>query len=283
MIEDAPLETEKQEEFSATRAMVAPIATLGLGCVGFYMFAKDWAYFENGQTGLIACFLAGLVGSFFAFSRKKFFFAVLAVALCGAALFASQKKYEWRRDYLEKGASGNPFVLEPYITAYPPYEEYLLASWLGKPDWVRFAQDCIEPENEPEKVCSSISAILQKYNIDVTATLNAYRNKMAQTAQKIVDGKITKKIDYMNCLSSKQCAEVPLLPPDVDADMIDPESDDFLQIRKPFWQLVNDKTITPEICAWISLCRSLGKTGALDPGQIQGQTSKQAQTQNQKK
>ncbi len=281
MIEDDSLETGKQDGFSAARAMAAPIATLGLGCVGFYLFARDWAYFENGQTGLIACFLAGLVGFFFAFARKKIFFIVLAVALCGAALFASQKKYEWRRNYLEKARSGTPFVLEPYITAYPPYEEYLLASWLGKPDWVRFAHDCIEPEEEPAKACGDLSAIRLKYNIDIMAALNTYRNKMAQTAQKIVDGKITKKIDYMNCLSSKQCAEVPLLPPDVDADMIDPESDDFLQIRKPFWQLVNDKSITPEICAWIGLCRALGKTGALDPGQVQGQ--KQASNQVQKK
>lgn len=265
-MDDDDLQESGKEGFSAARAVAAPVATLALACAGFYMFAKDWSYFENGQMGLIACFLAGLVGFFFAFSRKKMALAILAVALCGLSVFASQKKYEWRRNYIESGRSGVPFPLEPYIDRYPPYEEYLLAPWLGTPDWVRFSRECIEPvlkEEEPGKSCGNLGAIRQKYNIDVMAALNSYRNKMAQTAKKIADGKLTKKIDYMNCLSSRQCAEVPLLPPGVDADALDPESDDFIRIRRPFWQLVNDKTITPEICVYMNLCRVLGKTGAV--------------------
>ncbi len=268
MIEEEFQRPDK-EEFSAARAMTVPVATLILGCVGFYMFAKDWAYFEDGQMGLIACFLAGMVGVFYALTRRRAMLALVMLALCVGTIFASQKKYEWRKAYLEKRAAGEPFVLEPYISAYPPYEEYLLAPWLGTPDWVRFARDCIEPDDITVKACTSLSAIRQRYNIDVMAVLNAYRAKMARTAQKVVDGKITKKIDYTNCLSSKQCAEIPLLPPEVSADQINTESDDYIQIRKPFWQLVNDKTITPEICAWIGLCRALGKTGAINPGQVQ--------------
>lgn len=269
MIEDDSLDEEKKG-YSAARALLAPVATLVAGLAGFYMFAKDWSYFESGQSGLIACFIAGLVGLFFSLARNKMALAVLAALLCAGTIVASQKKYEWRRDYLEKSRAGTPFVFEPYIVHYPPYEEYLLAPWMGTPDWVRFARACADPVQSgdtPAKACSDLAAIRQTYHIDAMGAVNTYRLKMAQTAQKIADGKITKKIDYLNCLSSKQCAEVPLLPPEVDADMIDPGSDDYLQIRRPFWQLINDKSITPEICGYISLCRILDKTGALEQSQ----------------
>ena len=53
------------------------------------------------------------------------------------------------------------------------------------------------------------------------------------------------------------------MPKDVDPDMIDPDSNDHLPVRRMFWQLIDEKTLTPELCAHIPLCAALTKTGAL--------------------
>ncbi len=248
------------------KVLMATIATVAMAGAGLYVFIRGAAYFENGQFLLIGAFLLALVLVFVGTMRVRIPVAITGLVLGAVCLFGAYEKFAWRRTYVESGLSGKPFILDAHIRTYPPLESYLAAPYLGLPDWVRLARDCVEPLRAglaAGEHCANLDDIRSTYHIDVKTELKAYRERMARTADQIVKGKLTKKKDYQACIARKDCAEVPLLPKDVDPDMIDPESNDHLPVRRMFWQLIDEKTLTPELCARIPLCAALTKTGAL--------------------
>lgn len=248
---------------------VAATLTLVVAASGIYFFVRDWAYFEVGQLVLIGIFLVSLVLLYFCIVKFRMLSAFFLVMLCMALIFASQEKYQWRREYITSGMAGKPFLLEAYIDHYPPLEEYLAAPYLEIPDWVRFSHDCIEPvvnNLQPGMNCTTTSRIKEAYNIDVRKVLRDYKARMAQTALRIERGQIAQKKRYERCIAEKQCAEVPLLPARVDPASVDPKSQDYIEIRRPFWQLINTKPdeLTVDICEYMLLCRVLTRVGALN-------------------
>lgn len=256
----------REKTQTTNKVLFAALVTLALSGAGLYVFVGGVPWFEPGQYVLILLFLGILALLFFSIFRMKIPLAGLAILLGVATLYAAQEKLAWRRAYLDNGIAGKAFVLDPYIRDYPSLESYLAAPWLGLPDWVRLARECVEPVRSglaPDEDCASLPAIEGKYHIDIKSELLSYRARMARTADQIAKGKLTKKKDYQSCVARKDCAEVPLLPKDVDPDSIDPESNDYLPVRRMFWQLTNEKTMTPELCASIVLCAALTKTGAI--------------------
>jgi hypothetical protein len=178
----------------------------------------------------------------------------------------SQVKYNWRKEYIEMSRSTRPFAMEFYIDKYPPLETYLMAPLLKTPDWIRFSRDCVEPVLEERTYspdCSTMKRIQDVYYIDAREALREYRNKMTKTALRIESGNINSKRRYFDCLSRRQCVPVPLLPPGVNPNTIDPESSQHLKERRAFWQLIDSNEITTEICDFMALCKVLRKTGAL--------------------
>lgn len=246
---------------------MAAILSIIVGCFGVFFFIKDYTYFENGQLVLIAIFALLLVQFFFSTNRMRFGLALFTLILCLGVLIASQAKYNWRKDYIENSRGVKPFVLEFYVDSYPPLEEYLFASILKTPDWIRFTRDCIDPvlEEQPFRPeCSSMKRISETYNIDIQETLHEYRNKMAKTALRVENGNINTKKRYLDCLSKRLCVPVPLLPPGVNPGMVDPETPQYLKERRAFWQLIDSNEITKEICDFMTLCSVLKTTGALN-------------------
>lgn len=256
----------REKTQTTNKALSAALVTVAMAGAGLYVFISGVPWFETGQYALIFLFLVLLGGLFFAVFRMRIPLAILVFALGIATLYAAHEKFAWRRDYLESGIAGKVFILDPYIRDYPPLEFYLAAPWLGLPDWVRLARDCVDPVRKGMAAgenCANLSAIQSTYHIDIKKELQAYRARMARTADQISKGKITKKKEYQSCIARKDCAEVPLLPKDIDPDSIDPESNDYLPVRRMFWQLTNEKTMTPELCASLVLCAALLKTGAI--------------------
>ncbi len=248
---------------SFTAAIVAGL----VGAIGLFFFVKDWAYFEAGQMLLIVVFIVLAAGVFFSLRSVRTGTAILLIMLAIVTIFFSQQKYAWRKAYMLSAKSGNPFIFEPYIDSYPSYEQYILAPILKRPDWVRYERECAEPlaqDLKPPASCKSLTQIKAVYNIDMNKVMQDYRARMSQTAKRVQKGQIKKKNQYQACIATKQCAEIPLLPPDVDADKIDPNSTDYLEVRRPFWQLINNNDISPEICNFMTLCRILLQSGAMD-------------------
>ncbi len=266
---------ESAADYSASRHIKQVFVPAALSflmvVIGLYFFVRDWSFFEVGQFVIIGLYLL-FVGLFYwSLSKFRLFAAFLMLALCVGLIFASQQKFQWRKDYVYGIQTGNPFPLEAYIEKYPPYEEYLLAPYLKTPDWVRFNRDCVEPvlnDLAAPPVCSSMPRILTEYNIDVQKELRSYRSRMASTAKRIERGQIRQKKQYEDCIAKKQCAEVPLLPKHIDPETLDPGSKAHLEIRQTFWQLLESRELTPSICGYILLCRVMNRTGAVDYGTV---------------
>ncbi len=246
--------------------VMAAILSILFGSIGIFFFIKDFNYFENGQIVLIVLFALFMALFFYGINKVRLGKAVFALFLAIIVIIFSQAKYNWRKEYVSMSRSNKPFALDFYIDSYPPFEDYLIASYLEKPDWVRFSRDCVEPaleERQYKSACSSMKKISETYFIDVQEALREYRNKMARTAMRIESGHINSKRRYIDCIAKRQCVPVPLLPPGVKPDSIEPESSDFLEERRAFWQLVDSNEITAEICDFMTLCKALKKTGAL--------------------
>lgn len=256
----------REKPRTANKVLAAAIATVAMAGAGLYVFIRGSAYFENGQFILIVFFLCSLALLFLGVLRLKIPMAGLGLVLGVICLFGAYEKFAWRRAYVESGLAGKPFILDAHVRTYPPLEVYLAAPYLGLPDWVRLARDCVEPvraTTAPGEHCGNLEDIRKTYHVDAKAEVKAYRDRMARTADQIVKGKLGKKKDYQACIARKDCAEVPLLPKDVNPDTVDPESNDYLPVRRMFWQLIDEKTVTPELCARIILCAALSKTGAI--------------------
>lgn len=245
------------------------IAALGTGTFAFLaamFFIANMAYMEWLQYVLAPLFLVFLSGFYVFFTRSarktSVFFLLLAILTFGF----SHAKYQWRKSFFKEHEAGRPFMVRPYLDDYPPLEVYLLAPYTGWEDWVRFNRDCVEPylkTSFAEKACSTTQAIQDAYHINVQTVLQAYQKRMKTTAE-MVDKKIIRnKLAYLSCIDSGNCVPVPLLPKDVKAEDIDPASEDYKEIREPFWTLLKSEKLTQGICEHILLCRVLGGTGAL--------------------
>ena len=243
--------------------MAISLISLGVTLFGLYRILGPLSdYYELGQLVILAIFLFFSLLLYFNLRDFRFYRAFFIVALMFALLSVSAQKYNWRKEYINNG-----FTLEAYIDSYPSWETYLAGDMLELPNWVSFAQNCEKPimRNRPvPRQCQTLDAIKETFNIDMRSALLDDFRKMKTTADKIANGRMNQEA-YINCVNAKQCAQVPLMPKDVNLDTFDQRSMEYIEIRRAFWQLVKGDKITPEICQFMYLCTVLNKLGAYDP------------------
>ena len=246
--------------------IIGLIIAIAAAAVGLFMFFSRYEYAEAGQNYLVMGYVASCFILFFGIRLWNIPLFVIAILALSGVMTYSQLKFSWREDYIESAKAGHPFELEEYIDHYPSYEEHLFKI-MKAPDWVGFDEDCVKPALMNQSMagqCGAIDLINQYYNIDVKRTMTEHYGRMKNTAKQIQAGKLNKRSAYIQCLASKTCATIPLLPKGVDANHIDPTSTDYIDVRTAFWSIINDKHMTLPVCNLTPLCKALINMRAVD-------------------
>jgi hypothetical protein len=242
---------ENDKSLARSALVVAILFLIG----GLYVFFKDYTYKEEGHLILLGAYVL-LCGLFYLFFKLwKIGLTAFTVLLMVFCLTLIVQKYEWRKDYVD---AATPFFLEEYIKDYPSFEEHLKISYMGGENWIAFSKECAEPAMLAKVVsldCKSISAVKNKYGIDLKAAVNAYFKKMQGTAKRVSGGKLKTTAQYRTCIQNKSCAQIPMLPKNVNADDIDPNSHDHKEIREAYWALIEEKKMTAPVCKYMKLCK----------------------------
>lgn len=248
-----------QNEIVDKKAILVSVAT-GLVCAvfGLILFMFQGAYAEKGHDKLLMVYIImAIILIIPVYFSKKGVISLLAIMMVTTLVY-SWMKFDWRADYIKNAKNGNAFILETYIDDYPTFEDHYFPILSDKPQWVHFANDCYKPATKSQdmaQTCRSTSLIQTNYNINLDRVIRNHFRKMKTTAEMLQQGQLLNKEQYRRCLTTKRCAIIPLLPADAEGKEIDASSDDYIQIRRQFWSLVNDKEISPEICEFIDLCR----------------------------
>lgn len=238
--------------------------------VGLLVFWSRYEFAEQGHDILAIIFMVACIGLFF--GVRLWNIPILIVALFTAItvqIYASNK-FGWRENYIQLAQMGQPFPLDEFIDHFPTYEEYTFR-FLKAPDWVRFNEECVQPSLTNQVVpprCANFDLIERYYHVDVRNAMSLHFGKMKKTAKMIQDGKMNKRSAYIDCISNKVCAAIPLLPKGVDAAQIEQNSKDYIGIRQAFWSLVDDKKMSPQVCSLTPLCRALVNMKAVEPGKL---------------
>jgi hypothetical protein len=235
-------------------AVIAVIAFI----IGAVFHLSSWNFMDQGHDVILMIYgVACLILGYF-IHTKKASSSFLMIFIMGIILTYSSYKFEHRERYITAAERGNFFILEPYIDAYPTYEDYVFAGLLGKPKYINFVDDCIDA-NFIGQNCRSSALIQQNYGIDINNMIDSQFMKMKKTAQSIEQGRIKNKRQLERCLTQKNCAMIPLLPMGIEAEEINQTSNLFLDTREMFWELVDKSQteISPRICEFMDLCRAM--------------------------
>jgi len=229
-----------------------------LGSVFFFI---QWPYSESGHEIVFAIYSLFCMISIFTIRKKKIILSLCVFMILGASIYYSCEKFQWRKDYITSSQTGDFFLLDPYIEEYPLYEDRVFSAFLNNPKYVAFSDECYKPalnNQTPASNCKSLNLIKSHYNVDVNQMIQDHYTKMQSTARQFEGGRIKDRRQYQNCLKTKRCAKIPLLPAGADIASINPESHDYIDIRRQFWSLLDgNKKITPDICEFMDLCRTM--------------------------
>ena len=246
--------------------LVALAVSLLTLIVAMAQIFTQWPYSEAGHGYIVIGLLAECGILFALVFFKRYVPAFVIFMLIVSTVIYANIKFEWRRDYITSAQRGDYFVLSPYIDSYPTFEEHVLADFMDKPRWIAFANDCVNPGLKGEPVsakCRTQSSIQTNYNVNVMQLINAHHAKMRRTAERVQQGEFNTKQAFSGCLKSKQCAMIPLLPESVNMDQFDEKSDQYIDIRRSFWTLVNTDQLTPGICDFFDLCKAMKSSGVV--------------------
>jgi hypothetical protein len=125
-----------------------------------------------------------------------------------------------------------------------------------------FVRACVMPDEPSDARCRDRSAIKDAWGIDIDAMIENRRALMAATARRMVAGELLNRTAYEQCIAARQCAPVPLLPDHIDTASL-ASSTAYLDTRKAFWQLAEGTVLTPEICAFMDICRAMRAAGVV--------------------
>ena len=239
---------------------------IALSVLGYclYNFLTQWQYSEAGHEYFLIASVVLSIFVFFALRISRIGLAVFLVICIAAVNFYANKKFEWRENYIENAKSGQYFAFEDYIETYPTFEETKFSWATNTPKWVAFSEECYQPllngtaqngKNPIGRNCKSSALIFDFYGIDIRGLINNHYRKMQYTATQLEKGRLARKINFEQCIQNKQCAMIPLLP--ASAENITQQSDEYLDIRRQFWSLINDKKMSPENCGFFDLCRTM--------------------------
>ncbi len=126
-----------------------------------------------------------------------------------------------------------------------------------------FHQECVDKvlkENTILPSCVSRAAIQERYKLDPLDVLDADQGRMIMAARLAARGEIMDEKDLQACIDEGRCLNFP--HPEKGVDENSPEG---LKIRRLFWHLVNNGSLTPELCQYMDVCRALVKTGIVKP------------------
>jgi len=241
-------------------SLIVSLAILGYG---LYNFLTQWQYSENGHEYLLIAYVVGTVLTFLALrlSRLKLAFTFMAMIAC--ILLYSNTKFDWRANYINDAEKGRYFEMGQYIDQYPTFEEHTFASITGTPKIVDFNTQCYKPLLSSKNLnatladlnyhCKSSETIRNFYGVDVRNIIQSHYKKMQNTAKQLEKGRLNSKRKFENCIKNKKCVMIPLLP--AEAKDVKQQSEDYIDIRKQFWTLINDKKMSKQNCAFFDFCR----------------------------
>jgi hypothetical protein len=242
------------------KRIITPAFYVGLAFAigGSVFFLFQWDFSEGGHAVLFFIYITGCLVLIPALRFARPLLSGIIIVILLAILAYSFAKFDWRRDYIEQTNLGNFPAIDRHINRYPTFEEHHLAPFIGSPRWIDFSRECFQPalENRPmAENCHSAKLILDYYNIDINDVIQTHYNKMRKTAQMLQNGQFTNENVYRTCLETKNCAFIPLLPPDANIDTITPRSEEYIEVRRQFWSIIKNNSIRPEVCNFVDLCR----------------------------
>lgn len=234
------------------------VGLIALG-YGLYNFLSQWSYSEVGHEYLLIAYAIAAVLMFLALRMSRTGISVFFLIFLVGVTFYANQKFDWRKSYVTAAEKGNYFAMEQYIDKYPTFEDHKFAWFSDTPRWVGFSKDCYEPllnsENIPKQKigrnCKNATLIKDFYRVDVHQIINTHYRKMQSTAKRLENGKLNKR-KFEACLNNKSCAMIPLLPAGVEVDQ---QSEDYMDIRKQFWSVRNDKKMSQPNCDFFDFCR----------------------------
>ncbi len=239
--------------------LFAVFVTIGV----FVFFVYGFAYLEFSSLPYMLAY-AALCAAFY-FSLKNFqILRVLGITVLAAlVMLLAVTKINFQKAYYE---NDTPFMFLAYIENYPSWEGSLLSSVTGQPNWVKFAKECGEPVQKGltfRDDCRTYLGIEKRYNIDMNKEVEEYLARMRHTASLVQKRGSLTAPQYKNCIYKRECAEIPIMQKEVKPSDIDPQDQQFLYITKAYWDLVEAKPLSPEICSFMTLCQVLRTTGAI--------------------
>jgi len=249
----------KKFSFKGSLGLSAIIALAAL-IYGLYFFSTNWSYSEEGHEYLFGGYALLSILLFFTIRFSQKVMSALLIFCLALVTLYSAEKFNWRKSYIQAANSGKYFPLDPYIESYPTFEQYKF-NWLtGTPKWVDFVEDCYNPmlnKTSIDRDCKTSNLIQDNYGIDVKNIIRDHYKKMQSTAMRLEKGRLKNKRQFEKCLEEKECAKIPLLPPE--AEGIEQQSTLYLDIRKQFWSVVNDNRISEKNCNFFEFCRLMLK------------------------
>lgn len=251
------------------RKRVAGISALSLLGLGAFLLVTYRNYLDIGHLPLGILYALLVFLTYRSLKNAKILFSLVSIGIMGLMLFVAIAKVQWNKDYLRGLSTPQAFIMEDYIEHYPRLEEYYFVKTLNLPDWVRFTRSCVKPALNGQAVhntCRRADVVLDTYNIDIQAETKKFMERMQQTAQSVKDGSITSGADYQACITNKTCAPIPLLPENVDAEKLQGNNTEHVEVRRAFWDLVEKKGLTPAVCQSMILCKAMVISGAISFG-----------------
>lgn len=274
------IETPKADKkYLKKLLIVTSILTAIFAFLGAYVISQGWGYFDASLVYFLVAFVLALVGFYITMLVENVPLIVISLVVGIASLFLMNNSFDWRRAYIDNG-----FILEAYIGSYPSYGELLMSKiTTPKKDLalVNFADDCIGTLNKPverftrPETCQTVNGINSYYSTDLFGVMIDYHRKMASTAKRIKEGQAM-QIAYPMCINTKRCAYVPLPPADIEENVLANTKDAQLVIlRDGFWELIEERSITPNVCANMFLCNRLVDLGILSASEFQALRKRQ--------
>lgn len=131
-----------------------------------------------------------------------------------------------------------------------------------------FAHECAGNRDRPES-CANLAAAEAKFSMQLIAEIDVLHGKIRDTAHKIAAGTLTDSA-YQDCLKTNECAEVPMLPKNVDPASPVAQTGDNATISKTFWAFAEKDKLDPLQCDFIPACRVAVARGilTLNKGQL---------------
>lgn len=265
MSDDSLIDSNEQDK----RKKMALIVSGTLVAMQLIMLFTFRSYLDFGHIFTTIAFCVAALIVFWSLQKAKIIAAILGILLATMLLYASLAKVKWNESYLQGLTTANAFVLEDYIDEYPSLEEHFFSRTMNKKDWIRFAEVCVTPalaQRPVPGICRDARAIRDTFRIDVKREIDSFLARMQLTAKEVESARIRSGSQYQQCIAEKRCAPIPLLPENVDADSLVNDSVQHLVVRQGFWDLVEERGLTNNVCQAMVLCRAMLQTGLLNFG-----------------